>query len=288
MAVVEHFNPRARTAGLTGPRPRRRHRVAIAGLGLVGTTVAQHLDQGVPGVELTAVGVRDKDKAARQLAGLKVMPRIVGIDELEPLADIVVECAPADLLAEVVGPFVRQGKKAIVLSCGALLFHPQLVDEAREHGGQIIVPSGALLALDAVSAAAEANIHSVKMVTRKPVRGLVGAPYLVDNKLDIADIREPLRIFSGTAREAAEGFPANLNVAVALGIAGVGADKTQLEIWADPALERNTHHIEVDSDSARFSMSIENIPSANPKTGLITALSVVATLRRLESPLRVG
>ena len=90
------------------------------------------------------------------------------------------------------------------------------------------------------------------------------------------------------AREAAKGFPANLNVAVALSLAGIGPDRTTVEIWADPTVTRNTHRIEVDSDSARFSMAIENIPSENPKTGLITALSVIACLRKLNAPLRIG
>ncbi len=150
------------------------------------------------------------------------------------------------------------------------------------------MPTGALLGLDAVTAAAEGEIRAVRMITRKPVRGLAGAPYLAEHNIEIADITEPLCVFRGTPREAAIGFPANLNVAVALSLAGIGADKTTLEIWADPALTRNTHRIEVDSDSASFSMAIENIPSDNPKTGRITALSVIAYLRKLNAPLRVG
>ena len=95
-------------------------------------------------------------------------------------------------------------------------------------------------------------------------------------------------MFCGTARDAAAGFPENVNVAAALSLAGIGPDRTTIEIWADPAIERNCHTIEVDSDSARFSLSIENIPSENPKTGRITALSAVAALRKLHAPLRVG
>ncbi len=54
-------------------------------------------------------------------------------------------------------------------------------------------------------------------------------------------------------------------------------------------MTRNTHHIEVEADSARFRMTIENVPSAeNPATGRITALSIVATLRGLVAPLKVG
>lgn len=276
------------TAHVRAPVSKRIHRVAIAGLGLVGLEVARHLDAGIPGMVLSAVGVRDRAKATALLAGLRTMPVLADIDALEPHADIVVECAPSALLASAIEPFLLRGKKAIVLSAGALLSNPALIDLADAHGGQILVPSGALLGLDAVSAAAEGTIHSVKMVTRKPTRGLMGAPYLADNNIRIDDIQQPLRVFSGSPRDAAIGFPANLNVAVALSLAGIGPDATTLEIWADPALERNTHSIEVQADSARFSMAIENIPSANPKTGLITALSVVAMLRRFESPLRIG
>ena len=139
-----------------------------------------------------------------------------------------------------------------------------------------------------MTAAAEGTIHSVRMITRKPVRGLDGAPYLVERNISIAELTEPLQIFRGSPREAATGFPANLNVAVALALAGIGPDRTVLEIWADPSLSRNSHQIEVDSDSASFSMTIDNIPTENPKTGRITALSVISYLRKLNAPLRVG
>ena len=175
------------------------------------------------------------------------------------------------------------------MSCGVLLRRWDLVERARDGGAQIIVPSGALLGLDAVRAAAEGEIHSVRMVTRKPPVSLAGAPYLEEQGIDLEGLAEPRRIFRGSAREGAVGFPANVNVAAALSLAGIGPDRTELEIWADPALTRNTHRIRVEADSARFEMQIENVPSEeNPGTGKITALSVIASLRGLTSPLRVG
>lgn len=263
-------------------------RVGIAGLGTVGRTLAKALDAGIEGLELTAVSVRDAASASAWLAGLGRAPRIVAFDEMPDHADVVVECAPSHLLPKIAEPMLRAGKTFVPLSVGALLDHMELVDLAREHGGQISVPTGALLGLDAVTAAAQGTIHSVRMITRKPVTGLLGAPFLEENGIRIADIKAPLRIFSGTPREAAKGFPANLNVAVALSLAGIGPDSTELEIWADPALTRNTHTITVDSDSARLTMTIENIPSANPKTGLITACSVLALLEKMRAPLRIG
>lgn len=262
--------------------------VAIAGLGAIGKAVARGLARGIPGLRLAAVAARDREKAARSLAEIGAAAEILEAGELAGAADIVVECAPAAIFAAVAEPTLAAGKRLVVLSVGALLAHPRLVDLARRRGGQIIVPSGALLGLDAVSACAEGRIASVRMITRKPVRGLLGAPYLAEHGIDIARLTGPLRVFAGTAREAAAGFPANLNVAAALSLAGIGPDETMVEIWADPGVTRNTHRIELEGDAARLTMTIENIPGENPKTGRITALSVIATLRKMNAPLRVG
>ncbi|TPQ32105.1 aspartate dehydrogenase [Bradyrhizobium guangdongense] len=263
-------------------------RVAIAGLGSIGTKIARELDRGIEGLELSAVAVRDPAKHQAFLNGLGRKPSVLAIDQLGETADIVVECAPSSQLRAIVEPAVKRGKTAVVVSVGALLENGDLIDIARANGGRIIVPTGALIGLDAVAAAAVGTIHSVKMVTRKPIDGLKGAPFIVQNNIDIDGLREPLKLFEGTAREAAKGFPANLNVAVALSLAGIGPDKTSVQIWADPTVTRNVHRIEVEADSARFSMSIENIPSENPKTGLITALSVIALLRKQRATLSVG
>ncbi len=266
----------------------KQQRVAIAGLGAIGRAMVKKLDDGIPGMTLTAVAARDKSKAERFLDTLGRKVPIVAIENLADNADIVVECLPAELFVEVATPVLKAGKKLMAISVGALLSAPHLLDLARDHGGQIIVPTGALIGLDAVTAAIEGNIKSVKMLTRKPINGLKGAPYLIDNNIDIESLTEPMLVFSGTARDAAKGFPANLNVAAALSLAGIGPDNTTIDIWADPGLKRNVHRIEVESDSACFSMTIENIPSENPKTGRITALSMVAALRKMTSPLRVG
>ncbi|WP_277182996.1 aspartate dehydrogenase [Caballeronia sp. BR00000012568055] len=263
-------------------------RVGIAGLGTVGKTIASAIDAGIDGLELAAVSVRDAAKASAWMNELSKPVHIVSFDEMPQFADVVVECAPSHLLPKIAEPMLRAGKTVVPLSVGALLDHMDLIDIARENGGQISVPTGALLGLDAVTAAARGNIKSARMITRKPVTGLLGAPFLEENGIRIEDIKAPMRIFCGTPRDAAKGFPANLNVAVALSLAGIGPDATTLEIWADPALTRNTHTIAIDSDSASFTMTIENIPSANPKTGLITALSVIALLEKMRAPLRVG
>jgi hypothetical protein len=112
---------------------------------------------------------------------------------------------------------------------------------------------------------------------------------LVAHGIGITGLAEPRRVFSGTAREAARGFPANVNVAAALALAGIGPDRTTVEIWADPTITRNIHRIEVEAAAASLSMQILNVPSDdNPRTGRLTALSVIAALKKLVSPLAIG
>jgi aspartate dehydrogenase len=263
-------------------------RVGLAGLGTVGLEVGRRLSTGIPGLTLAAVSVRDVDKACRQIPRIGAAIDVRTPDRIADACDVVVECLPPGLFRSVAGPSIERGRLFMPLSVGQLLENWDLVERARETGARILVPTGALLGLDAVRAAAEGTIHSVTMVTRKPPGGLAGAPYLVEHNISVDNLREPLKVFSGSAREGARGFPANVNVAAALSLAGIGPDRTTLEIWADPTIERNMHRIEVDADTARFSMTIENVPSENPRTGRIVALSVIAALRGLVSELKVG
>lgn len=265
-------------------------KLGIGGLGAIGLAVARLVDAGgIPGLSLVAVSARDQAKAKARVAEFKSAPALVSLAGLADAADVVLECIPAAHFAEIAEPAVARGRIFMPLSVGQLLGHMQLVETAKATGARIIVPSGALLGLDAVRAVSEGAVESVKIVTRKPPKGLAGAPYLTQNGISMEGVTEAFKVFSGTAREAIRGFPANVNVAVALSLAGIGPDRTTVEIWADPAVSRNTHTIEVKSDSSDLSMTIANIPSLeNPATGKVTALSAIATLRRLTAPLVVG
>jgi aspartate dehydrogenase len=260
----------------------------LAGLGAVGLDVARRLEAGIPGLVLAAVAVRDSDKARRNLPQVGDTIAVLPVEALAENCDVVVECLPPSLFRAVSEPTIARGRVFVPLSVGQLLENWDLVERAKTTGARILVPTGALIGLDAVRAAAEGTIHSVTMITRKPPAGLDGAPYLVAHGISVKGLNEPKKVFDGTARDGARGFPANVNVAAALSLAGIGPDRTRLEIWADPALDRNTHRIEVDADTARFAMSIENVPSENPRTGRIVAPSTVAALRGLVAELKVG
>jgi aspartate dehydrogenase len=263
-------------------------KIGIAGLGAVGLDVARRIEAGIAGLALAAVSVRDVEKARRNLPQIGTRIPVLAAEALAQSCDVVVECLPPAMFRAVASSVIEAAKILMPLSVGQLLENWDLVARAKETGARILVPTGALIGLDAVRAAAEGTIRSATIITRKPPNGLEGAPYLLERGISVAGLKAALKVFDGTAREGARGFPANVNVAAALSLAGIGPDRTRLEIWADPGVDRNTHRIEVDADTARFSMSIENVPSENPRTGRIVPLSTVAMLRGLVSELKVG
>jgi len=263
--------------------------VGIVGLGAIGMHLARALDAGVPGLKLAAVAVRDREKALAGMKGFRDRPLILDIEKLPRECDIIVEAAPASVFEQAATAAIEAGCIFVPSSCGALLPRMHLVERARETGARIIIPTGALLGLDAVRAAAEGHVSTVTIETRKPPGGLVGAPYLEKNNIDVLGVNEATMVFKGNAFDAAQGFPANVNVAAALALAGIGPERTMVEIWADPAVTRNTHTIRVEADEVRLTMTIENVPSLdNPRTGKITPLSILACLRGLTSTLKVG
>jgi aspartate dehydrogenase len=262
--------------------------VAIGGLGAIGLALARALDRGVDGLRLVAVSARDQDQARANVAGFITPPEVVGLEDLAR-ADIVVEAAPASVFEQIAVPALTAGRILIPSSVGALLPRMHLVDLAKAHGARIVVPTGALLGLDAVRAAAEGEVASVTIESRKHPRGWAGAPYLVKHGIDVAGCKSPTVIFEGNAYDAAAGFPANVNVAAALALAGIGPERTTVRLWADPGVDRNIHTIKVDAAAARLTMTVENVPSeSNPRTGKLTPLSVLACLRGLVSTLKVG
>ena len=264
-------------------------RVAVAGLGAVGLPVAQLLATGgIKGMTLAAVSASSPASAASKLsADVPCLP----LAELAACADVVVEGLPPSKFLSVAEPTLAAGRTLVALSVTQVLQnYEQLEALAAESGGRIVVPTGALAGLDAVKAAAEGgHVRSVVMQTRKPPKSLQNAPFVQEQGLDLSSLSEAKQLYAGSVRDAAQLFPANVNVAVALSLAGVGPDLTQYEIWADPEVERNTHVYRVESDESNFEVRVAGVPSTtNPATGALTPLSAIATLRGMVSTVRVG
>jgi aspartate dehydrogenase len=176
----------------------------------------------------------------------------------------------------------------MVISAGALLDHPELFDEARLRGCRLLIPSGAIAGLDGIKSACEGRVDRVTMTTRKPPEALEGAPYLIERGISLRGLAEQREVFRGSAREACRGFPANVNVSAAVSLAGIGPDRTEIRIVAVPGFTRNSHDVEVEGEFGELRISIRNVPSENPRTGKLTALSILRTIREAFDPVRVG
>lgn len=265
-------------------------KIGIAGMGAIGLRVAQELDRGgIPGCRLAGIAARNPRRATEATAQLSAPVPHYSLGELAEACDIIVEALPPQLFVDLAAPVIAAGKTLIVLSASQMLGQQALIDRAAETGARIVIPSGAILGLDAIKGAAVGKITSVVIETRKPVAGLLKAPYVAQLDIDLSRITEPYLILGGPVAEVARAFPANVNVAAAVSLAGIGPDKTRMEVWADPSLDRNLHTVRVTSDSSDFSMSIQNRPSPeNPATGLITAQSVIALLRQKSAAMQVG
>lgn len=266
-------------------------RVAVAGIGSVGMRVAHALDAGIPGLALAAVSARDLEAARGRLAGFSQAPRVL---ELEALAadadiDIMVECLPPAMFRAIAEPVLARGAVLVAASVGALVEHDDLPDLARRNGGRVVAPSGAVAGLDALAAAREAGLESVRLVTRKPPAGFGASLETEEARVATADIAGPLRVFAGTAREAVRRFPKNVNVAATVSLAGLGPDRTLVEVWADPGVSANQHELAIRSAAGEVDLRCHNLPDPdNPASSAVTGHSMVAALRRLAAPLVVG
>lgn len=259
-------------------------RLGLLGGGGIGSAVARAVHEGhLPGIDIVAVaGSSFQSEAARQTAHL-VNARVVTAEELVALQpDWVLEAAGAEAVRAYLPRLLESKVDLVVMSVGALLDEDLMVtvQEHRAHGRQVLVPSGAIGGLDAVRALnALESLHSVSITTKKAPRGLQGAPYLVRNRIQLSETDAAL-VFEGTAREAVAGFPANVNVAASLSLAGVGPDRTVVRIYSDPDAQRTQHRICAEGEAANIEVVVEALPSpANPRTSYLAALSAIAALR---------
>lgn len=263
-------------------------RVGVVGLGVIGRHVCRALDAGVTGLTLAGATTRRREAGEAFLATLKSPVPFYTLDDLIGVSDLVVEASTQAHLAEIAPKTLGAGRDLVVLSCGGLLGRDDWVALAERHGARILVPSGAIAGLDGVKGGAIGTVTSVTMETRKPPQGLAGAPWIVQQQIDLDAVREETLIFEGPATQACRAFPANVNVLAALSLAGIGPERTRTKIYAVPGLTRNTHRIRIEGEFGALRIEVENVPSENPRTGRLSYLSTIALLRDLGASLRVG
>lgn len=218
---------------------------------------------------------------------LKSKPKIVPLDELVRRSDLIVEAASQDAAVKVIPLAHRYRKKLLVMSVGGILRTSQNI--IRNFKGTIYIPSGAIGGIDALLSGSQGKIKNVSIVTRKPLKSLLGAPLFKQAKWRSRKVTKPTVVFSGNAQKAIRLFPQNVNVAATLSLAGIGAAKTKVQVIASPTFKTNSHEIQFDGDFGKVYFLTENIPSkSNPKTSALAINAAIACLEKLFSPIKIG
>lgn len=258
--------------------------IALVGFGAIGQALARQL--GADGrLVLTQVVVRPSPSDALQSAAAQLAPqaRVLAALDLSPgqRPDLVVECAGHSAVDAHLVPALQAGIPCVMASVGAL--HDQallnrLELAASQGNTRVQLVSGAIGAIDALTAARLGGLDEVTYVGRKPPLSWKGTP--AEKVCDLAQLSSPQVIFRGSARQAAQDFPKNANVAATVSLAGLGLDRTQVELIADPGVTRNVHTVVARGAFGRMELTLENFPLAdNPKTSALTVYSLERAVR---------
>src|SRR5699024_6436495 len=251
----------------------------LLGAGGIAGMIADALNAGnIPGVQCVAVaGSTQTSESAAALAE-RLNARAVAPDDLQHTsADWILEAAGIKAVQEYIPGLWAAGRNTIIMSIGA--FADADLWSARTPTAQVILPSGGIAGLDGVKAlAATKDLQTARITTTKHPTGLQGAPFLLENNISLP-LDKPVHVFTGNAREAVAGFPANVNVTIALSLAGNGPDHTQVTVHSDPAATRNRHLIEAEGNLASIKVEITSEPNpTNPRTSFMAGASAIAAL----------
>jgi aspartate dehydrogenase len=250
--------------------------VAFIGWGAINSRVGNLLAQRHAAVDIAAIAAIDTpENRAAIPPGVRFLTSPGELSQIRP--DLVVEGAgraAIDVWAEAA---LSASPAMIIASTSAFCdeaLMTRLMDAAARNGSRIFIPSGAIGAVDALASAAVLGLDDVTHQIVKPPIAWQGTP--AEKLIDLAGLRERTVFFSGSAREAASHYPQNANATVVTALAGVGLDRTRVEMVADPSVRINGHRITARGAFGRLEILLENNPLAtNPKSSELTALSLV-------------
>ena len=270
-------------------------KVGLLGCGTIGSQLALAVDSNnVPNASLLALFDVSKSNLQNLKAKLNGAPKAFSDFDgfLSSGADIVVEAASQEAVRESGKKILEAGKDLMVMSVGALAdgnFLAELIKTAERKKCRIYVPTGAIAGIDAIRSVSHL-LESVTLTTTKSPKALAGAPFFETSKINLDDITKITVIYEGTAAKAVKEFPANVNVAAVLSLAGAGVDKTKVRIVADPRAITNQHEIVATGSFGEIKITVSNIPSpGNPRTSFLAVLSAIECLRSVCSDgMRVG
>lgn len=252
----------------------------LIGYGAMGRTVHRALQDGAGARVRFVIEAADRRDAVQRELGPEIRV-LSSTHDLPELPDLALECAGHAAVTTSVPDLLQRGVDTIIASVGALAEAglPEKLEAAAAAGpAQLILVPGAIAGIDALCAARTRPLDAVVYIGRKPPPGWLGTP--AEQRADLRALREATIIFEGNAREAAHLYPKNANVAAMVGLAGVGLERTQVTLIADPGVTRNTHTVRATGEFGELEIKVANNPLPdNPKTSALAAYSIVRAIR---------
>jgi aspartate dehydrogenase len=265
-------------------------KVAIIGYGSIGREIISATKRGeVPNAKIVALF----DKESRVISSVgydnSALHLFTDFNEFynSPIysnLDIIIECASKEAVREYGKKIIESKKDLIVLSVGAFSdkeYLSELQNLSNLNNTRILVPTGAIAGLDSIKSVKK-YLESLTITTTKHPKSFAGAPFFKKSKIKLEEISKKTILYEGNAITAIEFFPANVNVAVSIALAGIGLEKTQVTIIADPTISVNKHEILAKGSFGEIHIIVQNIPSpTNPRTSYLASLSAIECLRSL-------
>lgn len=267
-------------------------KIGIVGCGAIGSSLAKAIVSDFSDkAQLSSLYDIDMPKVynlANNLGKKKISAS--SLQDLINNADLVIEATASVASFDIAFKALSAGRSIMIMSVGGILEHlKELEILAQEKNAEIFIPSGAICGIDGLKALGFGKINRVTLISRKPPRAFKGNTYILKKKINLDQIKEDTVLFEGNANDAVDLFPQNINVAATLSLAGLGALNTKVRIIASPALERNIHEVEIDSESGKIFTRTENVTHPdNPKTSYLAVLSAIATLKQILGPVKIG
>jgi len=265
-------------------------KIGIIGCGAIGSRLAKFIESDLSySARVSAVSDKDNSKAFKLSQTLKSRPKQLPINKLIKECDFIIESAVKSASYAVVKEALKQNKDILVMSVGGLIGKKDIFRLIKKSKGTLFIPSGAICGMDAIKALVLNGIDKIELRTYKSIAGLKESPYVVNNKIDLENLKQETMIFEGSVKEAVENFPANINVAATLSLLLKDENKLKIKIFTGPEIKRNIHKINVESGAGSIVAETYNQTCPdNPKTSFLAVLSAQAILNSIFSNLRIG
>ena len=266
--------------------------ILIIGAGAIGGYLVRELHRMDPDLRISCIERGEFAAQARtrlrEIVGA-AFEVFANVADVPAGVELAVECGGHAAVTQHGEACLDAGYDLLVASVGALADQPlydRMVIAATRNRRKLLIPAGAVAGMDGLAAARLAGIDRVRYTSRKLPVAWKGTH--AEKLCDLDNVSVSTEFLRTDARQAATLFPQNANVAATIALAGVGFEKTEVSLNADPGAKGNTHLVEVEGPCGTMRIELANKPFPdNPKTSMLAGLSLLRVIRNRSEAVQV-